>query len=97
MNIRENRTEDYLGQPVRFFQVENDQGAKTTVMSYGATLVSLYVPDRRGRLDDVVLGFDSLAGYLGPNPYIGATIGRYANRIAGGVCSRRPGISTGQK
>ncbi len=65
MNIRENRTEDYLGQPVRFFQVENDQGAKTTVMSYGATLVSLYVPDRRGRLDDVVLGFDSLAGYLG--------------------------------
>jgi len=84
MNIRENRTEDYLGQPVRFFQVENDQGAKTTVMSYGATLVSLYVPDRRGRLDDVVLGFDSLAGYLGPNPYIGATIGRYANRIAGG-------------
>jgi len=84
MKLREKKTEDYQGQPVRFFELENDHGLKATVMSYGATLVSLYVPDRQGRLEDVVLGFDTLAGYLGPNPYIGATIGRYANRIARG-------------
>lgn len=84
MVIQEKRPEDYQGQPVRFFQLENDEGLKATLMSYGATLVSLHVPDNQGRIGDVVLGFDSLPGYLGPNPYMGATIGRYANRIAGG-------------
>ncbi|HQH61867.1 MAG TPA: aldose epimerase family protein [Candidatus Saccharicenans sp.] len=84
MVIQEKISEDYQGQSVRFFQLENDEGLKAILMSYGATLVSLYVPDRQGKIGDVVLGFDSLSGYLGPNPYIGATIGRYANRIAGG-------------
>ena len=84
MVIDEKKPEDYQGRPVRFFQLENDEGLKASLMSYGATLVSLYVPDRQGRIGDVVLGFDSLSGYLGPNPYMGATIGRYANRIAGG-------------
>ncbi|MDD8020780.1 MAG: galactose mutarotase [Acidobacteriota bacterium] len=84
MKIKENRAEEYQGQPVKFFQLENDGGLRATVMSYGATLVSLHVPDGQGRLEDIVLGFDSLTGYLGPNPYMGATIGRYANRIARG-------------
>jgi aldose 1-epimerase len=53
-------------------------------MSYGATLVSLRLPDRDGRFDDVLLGFDDLAGYLGTHPYFGVIVGRYANRIAGG-------------
>jgi aldose 1-epimerase len=53
-------------------------------MSYGATIVSLRVPDRNGQSDDVVLGFDTLDGYLAPEPYFGAVVGRYGNRIAKG-------------
>jgi aldose 1-epimerase len=53
-------------------------------MTYGATLTELNVPDRSGRLGDVVLGFDNLAGYLGKEPYFGATVGRVGNRIARG-------------
>jgi aldose 1-epimerase len=53
-------------------------------ISYGGTVVSLRVPDREGSLDDVVLGHDSLHGYLHHSPYFGAIIGRYANRIAQG-------------
>jgi aldose 1-epimerase len=57
---------------------------RVTVLAYGATVQSVLVPDRDDRMDDVVLGFDDLAGYLAPHPYFGATIGRFANRIAGG-------------
>lgn len=53
-------------------------------MTYGATLVSLKVPDRAGKFDDVTLGFDSLANYEGDTHYMGQVIGRYANRIAKG-------------
>src|SRR4051812_5575221 len=51
-------------------------------MTYGGIILSLHAPDRAGRLDDVVLGFDDLDGYLGGSPYFGAIVGRYANRIA---------------
>jgi len=54
------------------------------VLTYGATVQSVLVPDRDGRADDVVLGFDDLSGYLDSHPYFGATVGRYANRIARG-------------
>jgi len=54
------------------------------VATYGAILTSLEVPDRRGKVEDVVLGFDDLAGYLAGHPYFGATVGRVANRVAGG-------------
>jgi aldose 1-epimerase len=57
---------------------------QVAVLAYGGIIQSVLVPDRDGRVDDVVLGFDELAGYLAPNPYFGATVGRYANRIAGG-------------
>jgi aldose 1-epimerase len=57
---------------------------QVSVLTYGATIQSVRVPDRDGRVDDVVLGFDDLVGYLAPHPYFGATVGRYANRIAGG-------------
>ncbi|MCX7824524.1 MAG: galactose mutarotase [Verrucomicrobiae bacterium] len=58
--------------------------ATTVVTGRGATLTELRVPDRDGRLGDIVLGFDTLEGYLGKNPYFGCTVGRYANRIAKG-------------
>ncbi|XP_059619599.1 galactose mutarotase isoform X2 [Phlebotomus argentipes] len=58
------------------------------VISYGATILSVEVPDKNGVLQDVVMGFDSLEGYFNPlNPYFGATVGRVANRIAHGKFS----------
>ncbi len=53
-------------------------------ISYGGIITSLRVPDRNGRLDDIVLGFDNLDGYLKGHPFFGAIIGRYGNRIAQG-------------
>src|SRR5487761_1714472 len=59
---------------------------KARVMTYGARLVSLEVPDRNGRVADVVLGYDSLQPYTtDPKTYFGAIVGRYANRIANGT------------
>jgi aldose 1-epimerase len=71
------------GEPVELFTLE--QGAlRARLASFGATLVSLEVPDRRGERADVVLGFDDLAGYESPsNPHLGGLVGRSANRIAG--------------
>lgn len=59
-------------------------GITARVMTYGATLTELHVPDRHGASADVVLGFDRLDGYLAAHPYFGATVGRVANRIAHG-------------
>jgi aldose 1-epimerase len=58
-------------------------GITARIMSFGATLQSLLVPDRAGRAADVVLGHDDLAGYLARRQFFGQTVGRYANRIAG--------------
>lgn len=66
------------------FTLTNSRGAEARVADYGGALLSLRVPDREGRLADVVLGFDRLEGYLAGNFYVGAIVGRYANRIAGG-------------
>jgi aldose 1-epimerase len=63
------------------YTLRNERGMSVSVASYGATLVSIIVPDRDGRLDDVVLGFDSLEAYRTHGWYCGATIGRYAGRI----------------
>jgi aldose 1-epimerase len=72
------------GTPVELFTLTNAQGMEVRAMTYGGIIVSLKVPDRAGHLDDVVLGFDSLSGYLKDSPYFGAIIGRFANRIAKG-------------
>jgi len=66
------------------YVLTNNQGAEAVVISYGATLVSLKVPDRAGKPADVVLGYDSLEGYEQGKAYFGGTIGRYGNRIARG-------------
>jgi len=76
------RTPD--GQPVESFTLTNAHGIELRAISYGGIIVSLRVPDRDGRLDDVVLGHDALEGYLAKPAYFGALIGRYGNRIAGG-------------
>ncbi|MDE2163413.1 MAG: galactose mutarotase [Alphaproteobacteria bacterium] len=72
------------GKAVEIYTLTNKGGLEARVMTYGATLVSLKAPDRSGHLADIVLGFDSLEPYVTGVPYYGATIGRYANRIANG-------------
>ena len=73
------------GRDVELLVLTNACGMRAAVMTYGATLVELRTADRLGRCSDVVLGFDTLAGYeQADNPYFGATCGRVANRIAGG-------------
>ena len=69
---------------IEVFTLKNAQGAEVQITNFGARVVSIKVPDREGRLGDVVLGFDSLVNYQSPNPYFGAIVGRYANRIAKG-------------
>ena len=65
------------------YVLRNRQGATAEIMTYGATLMALRTPDRHGRFESIVLGFDMLEPYLAGTPHLGATIGRYANRIAG--------------
>jgi len=72
------------GTPVELFTLTNARGTELCVMSYGAIIVSLKVCDRAGNLGDIVLGFDSLKGYLEQSAYIGAVVGRCANRIRKG-------------
>ena len=71
------------GQEVFLYTLTNSKGLRARITNLGATLISMHVPDRSGSLGDVVLGFDSLEGYLGQTAYLGATVGRYANRIGG--------------
>jgi aldose 1-epimerase len=75
------------GQPVEIFTLSNQHGLRARVMSWGASLVEMSVPDRAGKLADVTFGFDSLDSYLKPNPFFGVTAGRFANRIALGKFS----------
>jgi aldose 1-epimerase len=72
------------GTSVDLYTLTNDNGMVVKIMNYGGTVTSLIVPDRNGKMGDVVLGYDNLDGYLKNNPYFGSIIGRYANRIAKG-------------
>jgi aldose 1-epimerase len=71
------------GQPVERWTLRHEAGPVAVVATWGATLVSLRIP-APGGLRDVVLGFETLAPYLGAHPYVGAAVGRWANRIAEG-------------
>ncbi|MFX7140422.1 galactose-1-epimerase, partial [Acinetobacter baumannii] len=65
--------------------IANPSGASISIINYGGTITKLMVPDKSGVLGDVVLGYNSLQGYQQrTNPYFGALIGRYGNRIAKG-------------
>src|SRR5204863_4335619 len=72
------------GQNVDIYTLTNRRGAEVKITNYGGIITSLKVPDRNGKRDDIVLGFDNLDGYLKGHPYFGAIIGRYGNRIAKG-------------
>jgi aldose 1-epimerase len=72
------------GKAVDLYTLTNSHGIEVRVMTYGGIIVSVKTPDKNGKLGDITLGFDSLAGYLDKNPYFGALVGRYGNRIAKG-------------
>ena len=75
------------GEAVRAYTLENSRGMQATMIDYGAALQSLQVRNCQGGLTDVVQGFDDVAGYEGQDAYIGATIGRMANRVGGAAFS----------
>lgn len=72
------------GQEVDLYTLSNPSGSSIQITNYGGIVTSINMPDKNGKIDDVVLGYDSLRGYLIESPYFGAIVGRYANRIAGG-------------
>lgn len=72
------------GEEVTEYTLTNPAGIEMSVINYGGIIRTLKVPDRNGSLDDIVLGYENLQGYLDASPYFGAIIGRYGNRIANG-------------
>ena len=76
------KTED--GRAVDLYTLTNKKGMEVTITNFGGIIVSLKAPDRNGKFDDVVLGYDSIDGYLTNKAFFGALIGRYGNRIAHG-------------
>jgi len=86
-NLSSVRKEDFGkadGQSVALYTLTNRNGAEARITTYGGIVVSLKVPDRNGKLDDIVLGYDTLNDYLKGSSYFGALIGRYGNRIGNG-------------
>jgi len=73
------------GRPVTLFTLTNSHGVEVHAMNYGGIITSIRVPDRKGQFADIVLGHESLEGYTPNPPYLGAIVGRYANRIANGT------------
>ena len=72
------------GVVVNLYTLSNNKGAEVGICNYGGLVIFLKVPDRHGRVGDVVLGYENLTNYLNDTPYFGALIGRYGNRIAKG-------------
>ena len=69
------------GKPVYLYTLTNKNGVEIKITNYGGTVTSWITPDKQGNKSNIVLGFDSLSGYLAKPPYFGALIGRYGNRI----------------
>jgi aldose 1-epimerase len=69
------------GRTIDLYTLTNNHGMRVAITNYGGIVVSIVAPDRNGKPGDVVLGFDNLEGYLAKEPYFGALIGRYVNRI----------------
>src|SRR6266403_5283153 len=72
------------GTSVELYVLRNHRGMEAKIATYGGVVTSLTAPDRNGRYRDVVLGYDTLEGYVSGSSYFGALIGRYGNRISKG-------------
>ena len=75
------------GEDVFLYSLVNEQGMKVDITNYGGIIVRLFAPDRSGRMQDIVLGYNDLDSYMDNPAYFGALIGRFANRISGGEFS----------
>jgi len=83
-SITEHSFGSYNNSAVTEYTLKNSSGMEVSILNYGGTITKLMVPDKEGKIGDVVLGFESFEGYRQKtNPYMGALVGRYANRIAG--------------
>ncbi|HMU45823.1 MAG TPA: aldose epimerase family protein [Chitinophagaceae bacterium] len=81
--ITENKYGEFDGQPITEYTLTNSHGMQVGIINYGGTVTKILTPDKSGTMGDVILGYDSLAGYLQTgNPYFGCLVGRYGNRIA---------------
>ena len=74
----------HKGKPTALFTLKNSKGMVAQITNFGAKIVSIHVPDLKGKFADIVLGYESIEEYIKGNPYFGAICGRYANRIANG-------------
>ena len=72
------------GRPITLYTLTNSHGVEIRAMNYGGIIVAIRVPDRKGQLADIALGHETMEGYIPNPPYLGAIVGRYANRIANG-------------
>lgn len=81
-SVRSEAFGEFKGQKVLKFTLEDTRGRKAAVLSYGGIIQSIWTPDHNGEFADILLGYDDLAGYLKDTSYMGALVGRYANRIA---------------
>ena len=84
---------DIDGKPVTLYTLSNRNGLTMQVTNWGARVVSLWIPDRQGNWDDIVLGYETIDRYLGSHVVWGATVGRFGNRIANGCFSLEKLIS----
>jgi len=83
--VQQKRFGERDGRPVILYTLTNAHGVEISAMNYGGIIQSIRVPDRNGKFADIVLGHDTAEGYMPNPPYIGAIVGRYANRIANGT------------
>jgi aldose 1-epimerase len=74
----------FKGKPTALFTLKNKKGVVAQITNFGAKIVSIYVPDRKGNLADIILGYETIDEYIKGDAYFGAICGRYANRIANG-------------
>jgi aldose 1-epimerase len=82
-SITEKSFGNYYNTPVIEYTITNSSGMQAGILNYGGTITKLITPDKKGKMGDVVLGFETFGGYTQKNePYMGALVGRYANRIA---------------
>jgi len=72
---------EFEGTPVERFVLTNAGGTKAAIISFGAIIQELWIPDRQGTFANIVLGFTGIDGYIGKNPHVGSVLGRFANRI----------------
>ncbi|MBS4195599.1 aldose epimerase family protein [Lederbergia citri] len=83
MNIRKEEFGKLEDGTVFAYSLENDHGVKVTCLDYGCTITKIITPDRNGKFENIVLGYDNLEGYLNNSAYFGSVVGRVAGRIGG--------------